>query len=58
VRGNQGKIVVAQNLEPTLEDVFLHITGREVRDQANGKIKMEAQGRGPHGGGRSRGRVR
>ena len=29
------------NLQPSLEDVFLHITGHEVRDSADQKIKQE-----------------
>jgi hypothetical protein len=29
-----------KNLEPTLEDVFLNITGHEVRDKADKKIPM------------------
>jgi ABC-2 type transport system ATP-binding protein len=37
VRKNGGKICSVKSLEPTLEDVFLHITGREVRDQVNDK---------------------
>ena len=57
VRGNNGKINAVNNIEPTLEDVFLHITGREVRDSAMGKIKMQGR-HGPHGGGRSASRVR
>jgi ABC-2 type transport system ATP-binding protein len=38
IRGNEGKIRSVKSLEPTLEDVFLHITGHEVRDSANEKI--------------------
>jgi len=38
VRAEKGKISSVKNLEPTLEDVFLHITGHEVRDKANRKI--------------------
>jgi ABC-2 type transport system ATP-binding protein len=41
VRKNNGKIVSMSNLQPTLEDVFLHITGHEVRDSATEKIPME-----------------
>jgi ABC-2 type transport system ATP-binding protein len=57
VRSSGGKIIAVKNLEPTLEDVFLHITGREVRDQANGKPKSQ-MGHGPHGGGGGKSRVR
>ena len=38
IRTEKGKINSVKNLEPTLEDVFLHITGHEVRDKANRKI--------------------
>lgn len=42
VRSNNGKISSMQNLQPTLEDVFLHITGHQVRDSADQKIPMAA----------------
>ena len=38
VRGKGGKIASIENLQPTLEDVFLHLTGHEVRDSADQKI--------------------
>ena len=38
IRAEKGKINSVKNLEPTLEDVFLHITGHEVRDKADRKI--------------------
>jgi ABC-2 type transport system ATP-binding protein len=41
VRKRNGKINSMENLQPTLEDVFLHITGHEVRDTADQKIPME-----------------
>jgi len=41
VRVKNGKISSMQNLQPTLEDVFLHITGHEVRDSADQKIPIE-----------------
>jgi ABC-2 type transport system ATP-binding protein len=41
VRKGNGKITSMANLQPTLEDVFLHITGHEVRDSADQKIPME-----------------
>jgi ABC-2 type transport system ATP-binding protein len=34
LRRNEARIVSARSLEPTLEDVFLHITGREAADRA------------------------
>ncbi len=40
IRAEKGKINSVENLEPTLEDVFLHITGREVRDKADQKIPL------------------
>jgi ABC-2 type transport system ATP-binding protein len=47
VRTKNGKITSMANLQPSLEDVFLHITGHEVRDSADQKIKQE---RGPRFG--------
>jgi ABC-2 type transport system ATP-binding protein len=41
VRTLNGKIASMQNLQPTLEDVFLHITGHQVRDVADQKIPIE-----------------
>jgi ABC-2 type transport system ATP-binding protein len=41
VRKQDGKIVSMANLQPTLEDVFLHITGHEVRDSLDQKIPQE-----------------
>jgi len=40
IRAQKGKINSVQNLQPTLEDVFLRITGREVRDKADQKIPL------------------
>lgn len=40
IRANKTKIDSIENLQPTLEDVFLHITGHEVRDTANQKIPL------------------
>jgi len=49
VRANDGKISSMENLQPTLEDVFLHITGHQVRDTADQKIPLEHRrfGQGP-----------
>ena len=41
MRTADGKINSMENLQPTLEDVFLHITGHQVRDSADQKIPME-----------------
>jgi len=40
LRAEKGKINSIENLQPTLEDVFLQITGREVRDKADQKIPL------------------
>lgn len=45
VRGKGGRIASIENLQPTLEDVFLHLTGHEVRDSADQKIPLERHGR-------------
>ena len=44
VRAEKGKINSVENLQPTLEDVFLQITGREMRDKADKKIQMPNHG--------------
>jgi ABC-2 type transport system ATP-binding protein len=41
IRARKGKVNSVKNLEPTLEDVFLHITGHEVRDKADRKIPVK-----------------
>lgn len=41
VRRKGGKITSIENLQPSLEDVFLHLTGHEVRDSADQKIPLE-----------------
>ena len=51
VRTKDGKITSMANLQPTLEDVFLHITGHEVRDSADQKIPMQQGGPGRRFGG-------
>jgi ABC-2 type transport system ATP-binding protein len=55
VRATGGKIDSIENLQPTLEDVFLHITGHEVRDSADQKIPMGAHRRF---GSQPQGRIR
>jgi ABC-2 type transport system ATP-binding protein len=40
LRARKTNILSIQNIQPTLEDVFLHITGHEVRDAADQKIPM------------------
>jgi len=41
VRKQNGKITSMANLQPSLEDVFLHITGHEVRDSVTDKVPIE-----------------
>jgi len=48
LRKNGAQIRTVKNLEPTLEDVFLHITGHEVRDSI-AKTPIPSQKGGPHG---------
>ncbi|KXA95213.1 ABC transporter ATPase [candidate division MSBL1 archaeon SCGC-AAA259I07] len=56
VRSKDCKITSINDREPTLEDVFLELTGRELRDQVSEKVGTTRRG-GPHGGsGGSRGR--
>jgi len=45
VRVSGGKISFMENLEPTLEDVFLHITGRGVRDSVEQKTPVAPHSR-------------
>ena len=43
IRAKNGKITSMEKLQPTLEDVFLHLTGHQVRDSADQKIPMEGR---------------
>ncbi len=54
VRRKDGKITSIESVQPTLEDVFLHLTGHEVRDSADRKIPLETR----HGFGGGPGRIR
>jgi len=55
VRKGGGKIKTVKNMEPSLEDVFLHITGRQVRDSVSEKPEtMHGPGPGPGFGGPKR----
>jgi ABC-2 type transport system ATP-binding protein len=59
IRAKKGNVVSMQNIQPTLEDVFLHITGREVRDTPDQKMPLAEHKRFGHGlGDASRGRGR
>jgi len=44
LREEKAKINSVENLQSTLEDVFLHITGRDMRDKADQKIQMPHHG--------------
>lgn len=55
VRNKNGKITTMENLQPTLEDVFLHITGHEVRDSVDQKMPVTE---GPSRFGMPKARVR
>jgi ABC-2 type transport system ATP-binding protein len=54
IRTAKANVVSMQNIQPTLEDVFLHITGRQVRETADQKIPLEGHRR--FGGMSRRGR--
>ena len=45
VRSRGGKIRSVHNVEPTLEDVFLYLTGHEVREQVADKVTTTAPSR-------------
>jgi ABC-2 type transport system ATP-binding protein len=44
LRKNGARIQTARNLEPSLEDVFLRITGHEVKDSASNKPEQKRRG--------------
>lgn len=54
LRKHNAKILMVRNLEPSLEDVFLHLTGREARE----KVTENAQSSMPRHGPRGRRRPR
>jgi ABC-2 type transport system ATP-binding protein len=48
LRKNGAKVRMVKNLEPSLEDVFLHLTGREARDKVSeNAISSTGPGHGP-----------
>jgi len=53
IRAKNGEIASINSLEPTLEDVFLHLTGHEVREQVSEKVEVRFRHRG-----RARPRIR
>ncbi len=59
IRKNGGTVRGVRNLEPTLEDVFLQLTGREVREQVTNHVPMAGRrGPGRHGPSAPASRVR
>ncbi len=56
IRQRNGKIASLKSLEPSLEDVFLHITGKEMRAEVTKKVKTHDGGHGPMGRPGQRGR--
>jgi len=49
LRKNGAKVRMVKNLEPSLEDVFLHLTGREARDKVSeNNVSSTGSGHGPH----------
>ncbi len=56
IRQRNGKIASIKSLEPSLEDVFLHITGKEMRAEVTRKVKTHRRGHGPMRGPALRGR--
>ena len=48
LRKNDAKILMVKNLEPSLEDVFLHLTGRNVREKVS-ENSNNKRGFGPRG---------
>ncbi|MEE9116866.1 MAG: ABC transporter ATP-binding protein, partial [Thermoplasmata archaeon] len=56
IRQRNGKIASLKSLEPSLEDVFLHITGKEMRAEVTKKVKTYDGGHGPMGRPGQRGR--
>jgi ABC-2 type transport system ATP-binding protein len=58
LRKNGAKILMVKNLEPTLEDVFLHLTGCEVREKLSENNSNQKPRFGPHGRRRRTTRIR
>jgi ABC-2 type transport system ATP-binding protein len=48
LRRNNAKVRMVKNLEPSLEDVFLHLTGREAREKvSDNNVSSTGFGHGP-----------
>jgi len=58
IRKNGGKVQGVRNLEPSLEDVFLKLTGREVREQVSNHVPMAGRHGPRHGPSAPTSRVR
>ena len=56
IRKMNGKIASIKSLEPSLEDVFLHITGKDMRAEVSRRVKISNGGHGPMRGPARRGR--
>jgi ABC-2 type transport system ATP-binding protein len=56
LRKHGAKVALVRNIEPSLEDVFLHLTGRQVREKVTETVNH--RGRGGHGPGRRRATAR
>jgi ABC-2 type transport system ATP-binding protein len=54
IRASGGIISGLNTSEPTLEDVFLSVTGKQMRDEASQKAAPMMRHRGPWGGARNR----
>lgn len=48
LRKDNAKILMVKNLEPSLEDVFLHLTGHEAREKVSENAASQMGGHGPH----------
>ncbi len=47
LRKHGAKVALVRNIEPTLEDVFLHLTGRQVREKVSETVNHRGRGHGP-----------
>jgi ABC-2 type transport system ATP-binding protein len=54
IRLEGGRIAAINTNEPTLEDVFLSVTGKQMRDEANQKAAPRGMRHGPFGAPRAR----
>lgn len=47
LRQHGAKVALVRNIEPSLEDVFLHLTGRQVREKVTETVNHRRGGHGP-----------